>query len=61
MMIRFGHVLSVNNRRVSYAPIASMRGRILLRGTCRNHDCGEEAILPVVNSPRMGVCGYTGG
>ncbi len=24
------------------------------------HDCGEEAILPVVNSPRMGVCGYTG-
>lgn len=25
------------------------------------HDCGEEAILPVVNSPRMGVCAYTGG
>lgn len=25
------------------------------------HDCGEEAMLPVVNSPRMGVCGYTGG
>ena len=24
------------------------------------HDCGEEAMLPVVNSPRMGVCGYTG-
>jgi len=24
------------------------------------HDCGEEAILPVVNSPRMGVCAYTG-
>ncbi len=24
------------------------------------HDCGEEALLPVVNSPRMGVCGYTG-
>lgn len=24
------------------------------------HDCGEEMMLPVVNSPRMGVCGYTG-
>jgi hypothetical protein len=25
-----------------------------------SHDCGEEMLLPVVNSPRMGVCGYTG-
>ena len=25
-----------------------------------DHDCGEEMLLPVVNSPRMGVCGYTG-
>jgi len=25
-----------------------------------NHDCGEEMLSPVVNSPRMGVCGYTG-
>jgi len=24
------------------------------------HDCGEEAFLPVVNSPRMGMCGYEG-
>lgn len=24
------------------------------------HKCGPEALLPVVNSPRMGVCGYTG-
>jgi hypothetical protein len=24
------------------------------------HDCGEDMLLPVVNSPRMGVCGYTG-
>lgn len=24
------------------------------------HRCGEEMLLPVVNSPRMGVCGYTG-
>ncbi|HYI11228.1 MAG TPA: hypothetical protein VEK57_19385 [Thermoanaerobaculia bacterium] len=26
-----------------------------------DHECGEETMLPVVNSPRMGVCGYTGG
>ena len=24
------------------------------------HECGEEMLLPVVNSPRTGVCGYTG-
>jgi len=24
------------------------------------HECGEEMLLPVVNSPRMGVCGYEG-
>lgn len=26
----------------------------------REHACGEEMLLPVVNSPRMGMCGYTG-
>ena len=24
------------------------------------HECGEDYLLPVVNSPRMGVCGYAG-
>lgn len=24
------------------------------------HECGEDYALPVVNSPRVGVCGYTG-
>lgn len=24
------------------------------------HDCGEDMLLPVVNSPRVGMCGYTG-
>ncbi|MBM3128940.1 MAG: plasmid pRiA4b ORF-3 family protein [Chloroflexi bacterium] len=24
------------------------------------HDCGEDYFLPVVNSPRVGMCGYTG-
>lgn len=25
-----------------------------------DHDCGEDMFLPLVNSPRSGVCGYTG-
>jgi len=25
-----------------------------------DHECGEERLLPVVNSPRVGMCGYTG-
>ena len=24
------------------------------------HECGEEMLLPVVNSPRVGMCGYEG-
>lgn len=27
---------------------------------CREHACGAEALLPVTNSPRMGVCAYEG-
>jgi hypothetical protein len=26
----------------------------------KEHGCGEEMLLPVVNSPRLGVCGYGG-
>jgi hypothetical protein len=26
----------------------------------KDHECGEEMFLPVVNSPRVGMCGYTG-
>jgi len=26
----------------------------------KEHQCEEEALLPVVNSPRMGLCGYEG-
>ena len=26
----------------------------------QDHECGEEMLLPVVNSPRVGVCGYCG-
>ena len=25
-----------------------------------DHECGEEMMLPVTNSPRVGICGYTG-
>lgn len=30
------------------------------RAHAKDRDCGDEGLLPVVNSPRMGVCGYTG-
>jgi hypothetical protein len=33
----------------------------LCEAHAEDHECGEEAMLPVVNSPRMGVCGYSGG
>jgi len=26
----------------------------------RKHECGEDMLLPVVNSPRVGMCGYSG-
>jgi hypothetical protein len=32
----------------------------LCEGCAVAHDCGDEMCLPVVNSPRVGVCGYTG-
>jgi len=32
----------------------------LCEGCSKTHECGDEMFLPVVNSPRTGVCGYTG-
>lgn len=32
----------------------------LCEDCARTHKCGEEMLLPVCNSPRMGVCGYCG-
>ncbi len=32
----------------------------LCKKCSRKHKCGDEAFLPVVNSPRVGQCGYTG-
>jgi Plasmid pRiA4b ORF-3-like protein len=37
------------------------QGKGWLCDTCAaSHKCGEDMFLPVVNSPRTGVCGYTG-
>lgn len=33
---------------------------LLCESCVEDHGCGEEMLLPVVNSPRMGECGYTG-
>ena len=32
----------------------------LCESCSESHECGEEMLLPVVNSPRVGVCGYSG-
>lgn len=32
----------------------------LCNDCAQKHKCGEEMLLPVVNSPRVGMCGYTG-
>lgn len=36
-------------------------GKGLLCESCaKTHECGEDMLLPCVNSPRTGMCGYTG-
>ena len=35
-------------------------GGFYCRTHASKHPCGEEMLRPVVNSPRMGVCGYAG-
>ena len=32
----------------------------LCDGCSSEHECGDDTFLPVVNSPRVGMCGYTG-
>lgn len=32
----------------------------LCEDCAKKHECGEDMLLPVCNSPRMGVCGYCG-
>ncbi len=35
-------------------------GGQLCEACAEQHECGEEMLLPVINSPRMGMCGYDG-
>ena len=35
-------------------------GAALCEKCSQKHDCDEDMRLPIVNSPRMGVCGYEG-
>ncbi|MFQ5872331.1 MAG: hypothetical protein ACE5JL_00820 [Dehalococcoidia bacterium] len=38
-----------------------LEGEGWLCETCAaSHECGQDMLLPVVNSPRVGMCGYTG-
>jgi len=32
----------------------------LCESCAKEHECGEDMLLPVVNSPRMGMCAYSG-
>lgn len=34
--------------------------RWLCDACAATHPCGEDMLLPMVNSPRVGMCGYTG-
>jgi hypothetical protein len=45
--------------RVCTQCIESKKGR-LCDECAGKHACGEDMLLPVVNSPRVGMCGYTG-
>ena len=35
-------------------------GGWLCEACAKAHECGQDMLLPVVNSPRVGMCGYTG-
>jgi Plasmid pRiA4b ORF-3-like protein len=35
-------------------------GGWLCNDCAETHECGEDMLLPVVNSPRVGMCGFTG-
>jgi hypothetical protein len=46
---------------IHICPECACSGEAWLCVTCASdHECGEDMLLPVVNSPRVGVCGYTG-
>ncbi|MBN1324196.1 MAG: hypothetical protein JW986_09435 [Methanotrichaceae archaeon] len=43
-----------------YICAACDEGAWLCEKCASSHECGDECLLPVVNSPRTGVCGYDG-
>lgn len=46
---------------VAICPVCAWEtGGLLCEDCCKTHGCGEEILLNVCNSPRMGVCGYMG-
>jgi predicted RNA-binding Zn-ribbon protein involved in translation (DUF1610 family) len=48
-------------RAIRVCSICSWEGSGWLCAECaQDHECGEEMLLPVVNSPRVGMCAYTG-
>ncbi len=50
-----------NSIAVKICPECSYDGKGWLCEKCaEKHPCGEEMLLPVTNSPRVGVCGYSG-
>jgi hypothetical protein len=45
----------------SICPVCIYQDKSLFCDDCQeNHDCGEEMLLKICNSPRFGVCGYDG-
>jgi hypothetical protein len=56
-------ILCVNCKKpaTQICPECAYEGAGALCKTCaKKHDCGDEMLLPVLNTPRTGVCGYTG-
>lgn len=56
-------ILCVNCKKpaTKICPECAYEGAGALCKTCaKKHDCGDEMLLPVLNTPRTGVCGYTG-
>jgi hypothetical protein len=46
---------------VKVCPMCQYEGKgWVCKKHARQHECGEEMLLPVVNSPRTGECAYTG-
>lgn len=52
---------SCGNQATKVCGIHARTARVwLCEGCAPEHECGEDVLLPVVNSPRMGKCGYLG-